>query len=128
VRDWAPELGVYFKPKRLKGLRLGVFSEDWQVWLEVLLSWAITSILAWESGRDFINQNYINPGMGEWPGLYQSVFRRDCTWRTIYHYNFGKNITIKFGFSLISGGPSFVRQKCSFCRDLKIVATSKSAR
>jgi hypothetical protein len=62
--------------------------------------------------------------MEEWPGFHQSVFRRDCTWR-IYHYIFGKNNTFKFGFSFISGGPSFVRQKCSFCRGLSIVATSK---
>jgi hypothetical protein len=63
----------------------------------------ITSLLAWEKGRDFIKQNYITPGMGEGPGLHQSVLRRDCTWR-IYHYIFERNITIKFGFSLSREG------------------------
>jgi hypothetical protein len=32
--------------------------------------------------------------------------------------------TFKVGYGFISGGPQFVRQKCSFCRVLSIVATS----
>jgi hypothetical protein len=97
----------FFKPRRLKGLRVGVISEDWPVWLEVLPSLGITSILARENGQEFINRCFA----GTVPGLSITT-----SMERLLH----SNLDLVF----ISGGPSFVRQKCSFCRDLSIVATS----
>ena len=99
----------FFQPKRLEGLRVGVISEDWPVWLEVLPSLGITSILAWENGQDFINQCFA----GTVPGISITT-------------SLGRFLHTKLDLVFISGGPSFVRQKCSFCRDLSIVATSKA--
>jgi hypothetical protein len=73
----------FFQPRRLEGLRVGVISEDWPVWLEVLPFFG----------------NYINPGMGEGSGFYKTLFRRDCTW-LVYHFIIGKDITFKIGFGV----------------------------
>jgi hypothetical protein len=86
---------------------VGVISEDWPVWLEVLPSLGITSILARENGQEFINRCFA----GTVPGLSITT-----SMERLLH----SNLDLVF----ISGGPSFVRQKCSFCRDLSIVATS----
>ena len=99
----------FFQSKRLEGLRVGVISEDWPVWLEVLPSLGITSILAWENGQEFINQCFA----GTVPGISITT-------------SLGRFLHTKLDLVFISGGPSFVRQKCSFCRDLSIVATSKA--
>jgi hypothetical protein len=67
----------------------------------------ITSILARENGQGFINCWFA----GTVPGLSTTT-----SMERLLHLN--------LDLVFISGGPSFVRQKCSFCRDLSIVATS----
>jgi hypothetical protein len=97
-----------FQPRRLKGLRVGVISESWPVWLEVLPSLGIECILAWENGQDFIRKCFSRAV----PGI--SIVSLE------------KMSNAKLDLVFISGSPQFVRQKCSFCHDLSIVVTSRA--